>query len=142
EVLQENVERIKRGRYSLHWLDTSGANWGRRAKPSARGLTYTDVNRVRGYGELPVVADWLNFAPRGAVREPYRARMPVIEEYTVTSRDELWADNVMSLYEEAKARQWNATRDIPWDELERLPEDLEKATCQLCTFLTEVEFVA
>jgi hypothetical protein len=60
----------------------------------------------------------------------------------VTDRGEVWADNVITLYEEAKARQWNATRDIPWSELERLPEDLEMATCQLCTFLTEVEFVA
>ncbi len=142
EVLNENVERIKRGSYSLHWLDTSGANWGRRSKPSARGLTYTDIHRVRGYGEVPEEATWLNFAPRGSVREPYRDRMPIIDEYTVTARNELWADNVMTLYEEAKARQWNATRDIPWDELEPLPEELEKATCQLCTFLTEVEFAA
>jgi hypothetical protein len=31
--------------------------------------------------------------------------MPVIEAYTVVERDELWAENVMTLYEEAKARQ-------------------------------------
>jgi hypothetical protein len=48
----------------------------------------------------------------------------------------------MSLYEEAKARQWNASRDIPWSELQPISEDLEKAACQLSTFLTEVEFVA
>jgi hypothetical protein len=68
--------------------------------------------------------------------------MPTIEDYTLTDRGDVWAENVITLYEEAKARQWNATRDIPWEELEPLPEDLEKATCQLCTFLTEVEFVA
>ncbi len=141
-VLGENIERIRRGSYSLHWLDADDGHWGRRAKPSSRGLTYTDVNRVRGYGEVPAHASWFNFAPRGSIREPYRERMPVIDDYVVTARDELWADNVITLYEEAKARQWNATRDIPWDELEPLPEDLEKATCQLCTFLTEVEFVA
>ena len=141
-ILQRNAERLARGQYSLHWLDTKEANWGRRAKPSSRGLTYTDVNNVKGYGEQPEKADWFNFTPRGAVRDRYRAEMPVIEEYTVVDRGELWADNVITLYEEAKARQWNATRDIPWSELEPLPEDLEKATCQLCTFLTEVEFVA
>lgn len=142
EILLRNAERLARGQYSLHWLDTSGANWGTRAKPSARGLTYSDINRVRGYGELPVVADWLNFSPRGSVRDRYREEMPAIEDYEVVERDELWAENVVSLYEEAKARQWNATRDIPWSELTPLPEDLEKATCQLCTSLTEVEFVA
>ena len=49
QVLSENVERIRRGSYSLHWLNTDGGNWGKRAKPSSRGLTYTDINRVRGY---------------------------------------------------------------------------------------------
>jgi hypothetical protein len=142
EVLAANAERLHAGSYSLHWMDTEKANWGKRAKPSSRGLTYADVNRVPGYGDLPVRADWLNFTPRGSVREPYRDAFPTIGDYTVVDRDELWADNVLTLYEEAKARQWNATRDIPWTELEKLPEDLEKATCQLCTFLTEVEFVA
>lgn len=142
EILHRNAERLARGQFSLHWMDTTGAHWGRRAKPSSRGLTYADINRVPGYGDLPEVASWLNFAPRGSVRECYREEMPVVEDYTVLERDEVWAENVMSLYEEAKARQWNATRDIPWHELEPLPEDLEKATCQLCTGLTEVEFVA
>lgn len=142
EVLARNAERIRRGRYSLHWLETEGARFGRRAKPSSRGLTYEDVHRLPGYGALPERASWRNFAPRGAVRDPYEAEMPVLEDYTLLEKNEVWAENVQSLYEEAKARQWNATRDIPWRELEPLPEDLEKATCQLCTFLTEVEFVA
>ena len=141
-ILQRNGERLARGQYSLHWLETDGANWGRRAKPSSRGLTYTDVNNVKGYGEVPAVATWQNFTARGSVREPYRSEMPVLDDYTVVDRNEVWAENVISLYEEAKARQWNATRDIPWSELSPLPDDLEKATCQLCTFLTEVEFVA
>jgi len=141
-LLQRNAERLAKGSYSLHWLNTDGAAWGRRAKPSSRGLTYTDINHVKGYGDLPELATWKNFAPRGSVRDPYAAEMPTLEDYTVLDRGEVWAENVLTLYEEAKARQWNATRDIPWNELEQLPEDLEKATCQLCTFLTEVEFVA
>ncbi len=141
-VLERNAQQLASGSYSLHWLDTEQANWGRRAKPSSRGLTYADVHRVRGYGDLPAMADWKNFAPRGSVRDPYREQMPVVDDYTVVDRNEVWAENVVTLFEEAKARQWNATRDIPWSELEPLPEDLEKATCQLATFLTEVEFVA
>jgi hypothetical protein len=141
-ILERNAERLARGQYSLHWLETDGANWGRRAKPSSRGLTYTDVNNVKGYGDVPAVATWQNFTARGSVREPYRDEMPALDDYTVVDRNEVWAENVISLYEEAKARQWNATRDIPWGELAPLPDDLEKATCQLCTFLTEVEFVA
>jgi len=141
-LLDKNAERLHKGSYSLHWMDTEKAHWGKRAKPSSRGLTYGDINRVPGYGDLPQRATWLNFTPRGSVRDPYADEMPSVGDYTVVDRDELWAENVLTLYEEAKARQWNATRDIPWSELEPLPEDLEKATCQLCTFLTEVEFVA
>ena len=142
EILEENGKRMASGSYSLHWLDTDGINWGKKAKPSSRGLTYTDVNRVRNTGEIPTMATWKNFTPRGSIRAPYADRFPVVEAYDVLDRKELWADNVETLYEEAKARQWNATRDIPWAEMENLPDDLQKATCQLCTFLTEVEFVA
>lgn len=142
EILERNHARLARGEVSLHWMNTDKANWGRRAKPSSRGLTYTDINHVPGYGEIPEIAEWKNFTPRGAVREPYREMMPVIDDYTIVERSDVYAENVVTLYEEAKARQWNATRDIPWAELSALPEDLEKATCQLCTFLTEVEFVA
>ena len=31
---------------------------------------------------------------------------------------------------------------MPWNTLEELPDDIERAECQLATFLTEVEFVA
>ena len=141
-VLARNAERLARGQYSLHWLNTDAAAWGRRAKPSSRGLTYIDINNVKPYGDMPDTVTWRNFAARGSVREPYIDEMPTLDDYTVLDRNEVWADNVLTLYEEAKARQWNATRDIPWSELRPLPDDLEKATCQLCTFLTEVEFIA
>jgi len=123
-------------------MNTEKAAWGRRAKPSSRGLTYTDINNVPGYGTIPQTASNRTFAPRGSVRDEYADEMPIVDDYTLVDRDESWAENVITLYEEAKARQWNATRDIPWSELERLPDDLEKATCQLATFLSEVEFVA
>jgi hypothetical protein len=142
ELLEENVERIRRGSYSLHWLDTSKAAWGTKVKPSSRGLLLSDIARPKAYGTVPEVATWKNFAPRGCVREPYADRMPTIDEYDVVHKFDVWSDNAIGLYEEAKARQWNASRDIPWGELEPVNEELEKAACQLSTFLTEVEFVA
>ena len=39
-------------------------------------------------------------------------------------------------------RQWSSAVDIPWDSIEELPDEIERAQCQLGTFLTEVEFVA
>ena len=143
EILERNAERMKRGQYSLHWMNTDKATWGRRAKPSSRGLTYTDINNVPGYGDHSREGDLSHFrAARFRPRSNTRTRCRLSTTTRWSSASESWADNVITLYEEAKARQWNATRDIPWSELERLPDDLEKATCQLATFLTEVEFVA
>lgn len=142
EILEENAARMNAGTYSLHWMETDGIKWGRKIKPSSRGMTYQDINKSPNSGEVPTMATWKNFTPRGAIREPYRDRFPVVEDYDLTNKHGLWADNVEMLYEEAKARQWNATRDIPWSEVEKLPDDLQKATNQLATFLTEVEFVA
>lgn len=140
EILERNVDRMTKGSFSLEWMNRD--DWGRRAKPSSRGLTYTDINKGFPGSEVPERADWLNFAPRGSIREPYKHEMAIIDDYTVCDKGGLWADNVITLYEEAVARQWSATRDIKWDELEKMPEDLEKAMCQLSTFLTAVEFVA
>jgi hypothetical protein len=141
ELLLENIERLERGSYSLHWTDTSGGAWGTRARPSSRGLTYTDINRPKHYGTIPERAVNRDLSPRGSIRSDAK-RTPVIEAYTVLDKYEVWADNVCTLYEEAKARQWNSTTDIPWNDLEPVSEELELAACQFATFLTEVEFVA
>ena len=142
EMLTENLDRLRAGSPSLHWMDPDGSNWGTKVKASSRGLTMNDINRPAAYGDVPEYAAWKNFAPRGAVRDRYADDMPTIEGYDLLYRDDLWSSNVGTLYEEAKARQWNATKDVPWGDLEQLPEDLEMATCQLATALTEVEFVA
>jgi hypothetical protein len=138
------VERLERGSFSLEWMNTEGGSWGTKVKPSSRGLTFMDCNRSKAYGTIAdsVPEHHRNLTPRGSIRDPYKDVLPVYDDFVVTEKWDLWADNVSTLYEEAKARQWNATKDIAWDELEELPEDLEKATCQLATFLTEIEFLA
>lgn len=141
-LMQANLDRLERGSFSLHWLNTEGTNWGTKVKPSSRGLTISDIDRPKCYGTIPEHSEWRNFAPRGSARDLYKDQMPVIDAYDVLDRSQLWAENVNTLYEEAKARQWNSTTDIPWSELEPVSEDLEKAACQVATFLTEVEFVA
>ena len=142
ELLAENVDRLERGSYSLHWTDTTNSHWGTKVQPSSRGLTYADINRSKAYGTIPDRAEYRNLSPRGSVRAEHRGRMPELEAYTLLDKYEMWADNVSTLYEEAKSRQWNSTTDIPWTELEPVSEDLEKAACQFSTFLSEVEFVA
>jgi hypothetical protein len=62
--------------------------------------------------------------------------------YAVTERDLVWAHNVASLFEQATAAQWDASRDIRWSELEPLPAYLERAVCQIMTHLAENEYAA
>jgi TusA-related sulfurtransferase len=79
---------------------------------------------------LEVAPKYLGFVPRGSVYEESD-----LEE-------DIWADNLGEFYESAKQQQWNATTDIPWDQLPPLPDDLERAVCQLMTFLAENEYSA
>jgi hypothetical protein len=62
--------------------------------------------------------------------------------FTLNHRDEVWADNIGDLYEQAKAAQWDASTAIAWDQLPALPEDVERAVCQIMTFLAENEYSA
>jgi hypothetical protein len=146
ELLEENGNRLQKGNLSLHWMNTEGSAWNKsRVKPSSRGLTLMDINRPDVYGTVPKIAPHRKFASRGSIRDQYLNRMPDVSDYTIMDRDEVWADNVETLYEEAVARQWKATTDVPWDEYEdivKLPEDIRLASAQVATFLTEVEFVA
>lgn len=119
------------------WLRGARSEWGVRPKPSPRGLTMMDI-AVGSYGEVPDRPTHRSMAPRGGDHD---ADVPDMG-YIVNNKAQVWAENVAELYEEAVARQWSATRDIPWGELQELPDDIEHAVCQVCTTLTEVEMIA
>jgi hypothetical protein len=90
-------------------------------------------------GAVPEEAPtYYGFVPRGAIAEPGMPPYP----FTLNTKADVWADNIAGLYEQAKAQQWNASEDIPWDQLRPLPDDLERAVCQLMTFLAENEYAA
>jgi hypothetical protein len=129
--------RAHRGELDLQWLRDTNSEWGVKAEPSRVGLTLDDI-AIGTYGEIPDEPRRRTMAPRGSDID---ADVPDMG-YTINTKAEVWADNVMSLYEEAVSRQWSATRDIPWSELPPLDPDLEHAMCQLCTVLSEVEMVA
>lgn len=125
------------GTPDLGWMNQRG-EWGIRAKPGNLGLRLKDIE-IGSYGVVP---------EHGGEHRSMAARGSILPEglpslgFTINEKHECWADNAAELYEEAVARQWSSARDIPWHELKPLPDDLERAMCQLCTFLTEVEFIA
>jgi hypothetical protein len=112
--------------------------WGVQAKPGRRGLTFMDVDAAEGGNTAPDEAGPTK-KTRGAGEDPEYAGPRPSE---LNAKFEVWSDNLSTLYEEAVARQWSATRDIPWEKLEQLRPDLERALCQYLTFLTTNEFLA
>ena len=138
----ESLEAVKSyaddNELDLSWIDTRG-EWGIKATPDARkGLTLSDI-QVGTYGDVPDRTDNMTGRPRGAASRPDGYR---IGAYQVRTKSDIWLTNAAMLYEEAIQRQWSSATDIPWDSIKPLPDDVERAQCQLATFLTEVEFVA
>ena len=133
------VEGVPEPRYE--WMDLS-AEWGTRVKPGAHGLRLSDLN-VGIYGEVPEVWDDATRRPRGALPRPGVPPLP----YNVRHKHQLWADCAADLYEEAIQRRWVPATDVPWHTLKPLPEEIERAVCQVCTELsqylnTEIEIIA
>src|SRR5256712_2591730 len=122
----------------LSWLDLGeGHPWGLRAKPGKRGLTLDEIE-IGPTGEVPENTDNRSMRVRGSAPRPDAPRVPG----SYVGRADVYSENTRLLYEEAVQRQWSSATDIPWDEIQPLPDDIERAMCQLCTFLTEVEFIA
>ncbi len=121
----------------LDWLEP-GTESGLSVTPSRRGLSLEDVDKG-GYGNPPEHTTNLStMRQRGSAA---RGNTPRVGRRW-DAKAELWSASAAMLYEEAQARQWSSALDIPWHTLTALPDDLELAMCQLCTFLTQVEFIA
>ncbi len=107
------------------------------AKPGRRGLTLSEIN-VGAYGDAPERSEHNTIRIRGSVPSPDAVRIG----YFIPNKGDIWSDNAGRIYEEGVQRQWSSATDIPWDTIQPLPDVVEEAICQICTFLTEVEFVA
>jgi hypothetical protein len=120
----------------LTWMEKHG-DLGMVAKPGRRGLTLEEINKG-SYGKAPAISYAATAAVRGSA---VRAGVPRTG-YFLPKKSDTWSENAAMLYEEAVQRQWSSATDIPWEELTPLPDDVERAYSQFCTFLTEVEFIA
>ncbi len=121
----------------LGWLDAPLAERGLRVAPSKRGLTLEDISTA-SYGDIPAATHNQSGRMRGAAARADAQNMQTHWNTKAAS----WSASAMLLYEEAVQRQWSSATDVPWADLPDLPEELEMAMSQLCTFLTQVEFIA
>ena len=65
-----------------------------------------------------------------------------IYDFELSHKEQVWSQPVSTLYEEGKHAQWNATSDIAWNEIPQFNPIMEKAICQIMTYLVENEFSA
>ena len=121
----------------LSWLNLD-TEWGTQSQPGRKGLTLQQINDSL-YGEVPATTSDHSARPRGAAAAEHSPRMG---GYVIGEATETFSESSALLYDEAVSRQWSSATDIPWDTLDELPEDIERAMAQLCTSLTEVEFIA
>ncbi len=125
--------------YKLDWLsytETFGTKLD--VDPERGGLPLQNADHG-SFAEAPERSENLTGRPRGAIK---REAAPHVGNYRVMTKADIWLRNGASLYEEAVQRQWSSATDIPWHTLRPLPEDIERAQCELSTFLTAVEFIA
>jgi len=134
--------KVMSGDLTLPWYAAKTEPVRVSPKDPVRGLTYEDCNvGSYGYNRMPeLIRNNYSMAPRGS---ELWGELPDLG-YTVNRKSDVWAENVAVLYEEAKARRWAPAVDIPWADLAAvpLPEALEMAVAQLCTFLQECATVA
>jgi hypothetical protein len=134
--------RNLKGDLDLSWMNAKTEKLAATPENPRRGLTLRDLDKgAYSFTEMPeLVRDNRSFAPRGA---ELPNGLPDLQA-AVSQKGEVWAYNTEGYYEEAMTRQWNATLDVPWQEMAKaeLPDEIGRAYSQLLTFLTEVEMIA
>ncbi len=139
EAALDRLRDMAQGDFDLTWMDVNPEGWGHVVTPGRSGLGLVDIETGH-YGAVPEHGSSRgSMAPRGCYVPD---DTPALDLYTLNEMSEVWSENAAALYDEAVVRQWNSVTDVPWDKLEKLPDDIERSVCQMCTGLTEIEFVA
>ena len=114
-------------------------DWGIRVKPRVgKGIFLADCFVGQAAGVPEMAEGKFGLSQRGSVVDPNTPEF----NFPISEKKVLWTENIADLVEQAKAGQWNATTDIPWDELPQLPQEIEQAVCQIMTFMIQNEYLA
>ncbi len=127
---------IERG--PVHRSLADPPEWGVRMQRRNGQLEMRDWLVGRNGFIQDAISEAAALAPRGASVE-HGAQ---VIAFPLSRRDDVWAESVVELYEQATANQWRAASDVPWSSLRPLDEPLESAVCQIMTFLAENEYAA
>lgn len=120
---------------------------GRLARPIGGAAALTPLPATRPLTAAAVVAALplpahaspaTGFAPRGVAVEPGGPPFP----FTLLDRDHVAPPECAALYDQAVASQWDAGRDVAWEQCPDLAPAVEAAVAQVMTFLAENELAA
>src|SRR5271155_436822 len=105
--------------------------------------------RIESAGRAPAIhTSRVNVSETAALNWGLAPRGARIEKggpdfgFTLRQKRDVWARELSTIYSQAAANQWSASRDIPWSDLSKLSAEVESAVGQIMTFLTENEFAA
>lgn len=132
---QEFVVRIRRGAVS-RILGSEAAE--ERGLPSLAGGRFATAELRNGESAPREFDPHGGLVPLGALAEPGASRY----EWALTERDRLWADGLGNLVDRAARAQWDASRDVPWEAAAGLRPDVERAVCQVMTYVAQNEYAA
>jgi hypothetical protein len=131
EKFLELVERDPdaMGKLTFNFIRTQSER-GVRAVPGANGLGTPEIN-IGTYGMVPDRWPYENDTPLGSHPDQNNY---VPGSYHIFEKAEVWAEGVDELYEQAIRERWVPATDLDWKEgLADLPEEIERAVCQLAT---------
>jgi hypothetical protein len=103
---------------------------GVKAEIGPEGMTLDRIN-IGTYGQVPDHWPYENDAPLGSHPSPDNYAPG---SYTIFDKSEVWAEGCAFLYEDAIRDRWIPATDLDWaNGLKELPEEVERAVCQLAT---------
>lgn len=127
DKVNENPDRMSQ--ITFNFIRTKSER-GVRATPGPDGMTLDRIN-IGTYGQVPDMWPYENDAPRGS--HPNEDNY-LPGSYTIFDKSEVWAEGVDVLYEDAIKERWIPATDLDWaNGLKELPDEVERAMCQLCT---------
>ncbi|HKD69730.1 MAG TPA: hypothetical protein VKB84_23025 [Candidatus Binataceae bacterium] len=146
------AERIRSGQLG-EWFTTplvggEWTEWGKHARPDRIGMTFMAINRVSSNPEPT------NEPARRLMHSRYikthRSISPELEEKIAPKygtaremdrRDQVWIEHAAELTEEALDRQMRPARQLRWEDMTPLPDDLERAFDQFATYLIQAMYL-
>ena len=127
DLVETNPERMSN--ITFRFVRTKSEK-GIRARPGPEGLGTPEIN-IGSYGQVPDKWPYENDTPLGSHPDPDNYAPG---SYYIYDKSEVWAEDVDHLYEEAIRDRWIPATDLDWNNgLKELPEEVERAVCQLAT---------